>query len=363
MESGTVALFIDWENIKISTVEYLKSPPDIIILKKIARKYGRLKLAKAYANWADMEHEGDMERFSFQNMEPVFVQTRRYYQKQTKKQTVKGTADIRLACDCVELLLQNDNIDTFVLATGDAGFEHVVNKINARGKRAVMIGIRGSTGKRLGVVSDDVVWYDDWISGLKIGASDRRVQDALVEFQRAVEDCRRDGRNNNLQAIKQAMQKKDATFEEENIGLPTFRHLANLAEMKRLVRIDSSVMPAKAYLSDEKMSDEGTALHSGVKWGKLIKAMEPNTPYNSASLNKIIKDHTIYVEEKDIQSFIYNATLSGVLWFKSVRYHNPNMGAVRGGRNFYLDLTNPKVQVYITEPDSQPTDKAKVIKQ
>lgn len=45
-----VALFIDWENIKKSTADQLGALPDIITIKKIARRYGTLALAKAYAS-------------------------------------------------------------------------------------------------------------------------------------------------------------------------------------------------------------------------------------------------------------------------------------------------------------------------
>ncbi len=42
METKSIALLIDWENIKYSTFKQLNSIPDMIILKKIARKYGQL---------------------------------------------------------------------------------------------------------------------------------------------------------------------------------------------------------------------------------------------------------------------------------------------------------------------------------
>ncbi len=37
---NNVAMLIDWENIKASAINSLRTPPDIITLKKIARKYG-----------------------------------------------------------------------------------------------------------------------------------------------------------------------------------------------------------------------------------------------------------------------------------------------------------------------------------
>ena len=143
--------------------------------------------------------------------------------------------------------------------------------------------------------------------------------------------------------------------------LPTFRHLAHLAEMKRLVRIEWFGYAREGYLCEETRSDEGTVLHSGVKWGKLITALEPNTPYSIASLKKILQDRAIYTREEDIKDFLYNARLSGVLWFRPVRYHNSSIGEVLDGKSFYLDLTNPKVQVYLTIRDEQNFQPASVV--
>ena len=349
MEGDNVALLIDWENIKICATEKLNAPPDIILLKKVARKYGQLTVARAYANWADMFHEGDMERFSSQDIEPVFVHTRNVGGQ--NEEVIKGSADIRLACDCIEMLFKNPNILTYVLATGDGGFEHVVTKIKSYGKRAVIIGIRKATSPRLGVVSPEMVWYDDWISGLKTPSMmDQRVSEALVEFQRAVEDLRREKSNNGLQDIKERMKEKNPDFEEEDIGLPTFRHLAYLAEMNKLVRIDSTVSPAKAYLSTETRADEGARLHPGVKWQKLIQSLEPNIGYTWSSLKDIAKNKSIYREEKEIQEFLDNARRSHVLWFRRTRYHVSKADAdeVRPARKYLIDLTNPKVQIYKT---------------
>jgi len=36
-QTANVAMLLDWENIKGSTIEYLFTPPDILTLKKIAR--------------------------------------------------------------------------------------------------------------------------------------------------------------------------------------------------------------------------------------------------------------------------------------------------------------------------------------
>ncbi len=345
MGDGAVAPLIDWENIKYSTIKHLKSPPDIIVLKKIARKYGKLCVARAYANWTDFTHEGDIKRFSLQDIEPVFVETRRE-KGDNGEETIKNSADIRIACDCIELLFKNSDISTFVLASGDGGFEHIINKIKAYGKRAVPIGIRFSTSGRLGVTADEVIVYDDWISGLKIGVNDPGVSRALTEFVRSVEDIRKDKAHNSLRAVKLRMQKRDPDFEEEKIGIPSFRHLAYLAEMKREVKIDSTTEPARAYLKDETETDEGIKLHSGIKWKAFLEKLEQNIGYKWNILENTVKSSNIYTENNDVKDFIDSVKLSGVLWIQKGRYSTTDR--VIPTTEFFLNMNHPKVQVYQT---------------
>ena len=348
MKHKTVALFIDWENIKYSAVNHLKSLPDIIVLKKIARRYGQIAVARAYANWSDYQHEGDMERFSFQDIDPVFVQTRSFRDndKAGEKRIVKGSADIKLACDCVELLIHSRDISTFILASGDGGFEHIISKIKSYGKQAVVIGVKATLGKRLGVVSEELVYYEDWISSLKPGALDQRALQVLVEFIRSVEDVRSYKNNNNLQSIKDDMRKKKSGFDEEDYGFPTFRHLAYVAEARNLVKIDSSSEPAKAYCIDESSSDEKIKLFPSAKWKNFIQTLEANIAYGKAALIKIIKENDIYVETGQINELLDYAIRSRVLWPQSENFFDSKLNKIRTVYKYALNLNHPRVQVY-----------------
>ena len=48
-----LAIFIDWENIYISTVTEYKSKPNVSAILEKAREYGRIVAATAYADWTD----------------------------------------------------------------------------------------------------------------------------------------------------------------------------------------------------------------------------------------------------------------------------------------------------------------------
>ena len=48
-----LAVFIDWENIYISTVTEYKSKPNVSAILEKASEYGRIVSATAYADWTD----------------------------------------------------------------------------------------------------------------------------------------------------------------------------------------------------------------------------------------------------------------------------------------------------------------------
>ena len=352
--SHHVALLIDWENVKWSTTKELGAPPDIITLKKIARRFGNISLARAYANWADSYHDGDMERLAQQGIEPIYVLTK-HYQGEQAGQPVKNSADLRLTCDGMELLVRNPELSCYVIASGDGGYAHVVNRLRAHGKQVVMVGIDGTVNTVLRTVCDTVVLYDEWIKGLQVSVKSHKVREALTGFQRAVEDLRQTRTDHTLTAVKAQMRTRQTEFEEEALGIASFRHLAFVAESQGLVRIDAEVEPTEAYQKDEMRTEAGGALHGGPKWGQLVTALEPGTMYTRKGLVDVIRDKGIYQEDKDAQALADSACRSGVLWTTSTRFFDPKSQGTQGGRRYLLNQHNPRVQVWLSGKRANPT--------
>lgn len=344
MERPSVAMLIDWENIKRSTITCLHCPPDIITLKKIARRQGGVSTARAYANWADMQHEFDMETFAEQDIEPVYVKTKVY--RDGDELLVKGSADLKMACDGMELLFKAPGLSTFVLVTGDGGFVHLVSKLKAYGKKAVAVGVRATMAAHLAALCDEVVWYDEWISGIKFGTLNDRIRDALIRFETAVTTIQRMKGDNTLRGIKAHIRKfADARFEEEDMGLPTFRHLAFLAEREGRVRIDGTVSPARGYGAEEEVTVQGEPLYSKKMWEALICGLQPNIPYQKRSLQEFLHRTVDLGDEAALESFVQNARRSGVLWSKNTKY-SVTAGKTFDGLEFFLNPSNPRVQAY-----------------
>ncbi len=148
-----VALFIDWENIKFSLIN-AGFQPNVSSLYETAKGYGRIVIARAYADWQEEWHIEDPAALYDAGIEPVYVPTR------GKGERRKNSVDVKLASECIEMCHKHPSIKTFVLCSGDADFVHVVNILRPYGKRVVVIGVSWTTSMHLMGSVDEMLFYD-----------------------------------------------------------------------------------------------------------------------------------------------------------------------------------------------------------
>ena len=156
-----IALFVDWENLKFSLHER-EMEPNISALMETVQRYGRLVVARAYADWQDyyLNRSHDQANLYYAGIEPVFVPSRPD-PRQTRR---KNTVDVKMSTDALEVCVSNRHIKTFVLVSGDADFIHIANALRFRGNRVIMIGVSWSTSERLSERVDDLLFYDQEIA-------------------------------------------------------------------------------------------------------------------------------------------------------------------------------------------------------
>ena len=169
--TGDVALFLDWENFKISLAAGHRNP-NVSALKEEVSNHGRVVVAKAYADWVTRAPElrgasqftNDPPALYAAGIEPVYVPTRLpsagtpSYSNRTTR--VKNSVDVKMTADCIECAHSYPNIGTFVLVSGDSDFIHVVNTLRTMGKRVIIIGVSWSTSRRLADQVDGLILYD-----------------------------------------------------------------------------------------------------------------------------------------------------------------------------------------------------------
>jgi uncharacterized LabA/DUF88 family protein len=138
-----VALFVDFENIRYSVLNTYHREVAGSMLMEIGRAYGRVTLARAYADFED--HPERVQRdLQVSGIHAVNVASLHSGERP------KGGADLEMLVDMFETLLDRPHVDTFILMTGDRRFIRMVTMIRNRyGKEVVVAGVRGSVSNDL----------------------------------------------------------------------------------------------------------------------------------------------------------------------------------------------------------------------
>ena len=281
---GDVALFIDWENFKISLAAGNRNP-NLTSLKEEVANQGRMVVAKAYADWVTRAPElrgasqffNDPPSLYAAGIEPVFVPTRIPSTQQSsangmRTYRVKNSVDVKMTADCIECAHSYPNIGTFVLVSGDSDFLHVVNALRTMGKHVVIIGVSWSTSRRLADQVDSLLLYDKDVDPiapqpavLPQHANPTEAQNEVPELadvikgiEEIIRDERAAGGQPLLTAIKQRMMRRFPNFDEKKLGFSGFKKLMARAAEGGNIKLVHSGLVDWAILADEEIPEGST---------------------------------------------------------------------------------------------------------
>ena len=282
-----VALFIDWENFKISLAVGNRTP-NVSALKEEVSNHGRVVIAKAYADWVTRAPElrgasqflNDPPSLYAAGIEPVFVPTRAPSPNATNANgmrtgRIKNSVDVKMTADCIEIAHSYPNIGTFVLVSGDSDFIHVVNALRTMGKHVIVVGISWSTSRRLADQVDTLILYDVDVDPPETIAEpvepsvqpaepalDRTSAADLNDVIRAIEEIIRDerkaGGNPLLTSIKQRLVRRYPDFDEKKLGYTGFKRLMARAAQNGNIRLITAGLVDWAIMADEDIPEGAT---------------------------------------------------------------------------------------------------------
>ena len=306
-----VALFIDWENFKISLASGSRAP-NVTALKEEVSHHGRVVVAKAYADWVTRSPElrgasqfiNDPPALYAAGIEPVYVPTRlpvSGLSSNTRTFRVKNSVDVKMTADCIECAHTYPNIGTYVLVSGDSDFIHVINSLRAIGKRVIIIGVSWSTSRRLADQVDGLILYDSDVdpetppepvaappaaAGRPAARGGVTRQQQLAEVIRVIEDIvraeRQAGRMPLLTSLKQRVMRRIPGFDEKKLGFSGFKKLMLHAADAGNIQLVTHGLVDWVLMADETPPEEersnGSPVESVVADEEVVPGAAGETP-------------------------------------------------------------------------------------
>lgn len=180
---GEVAAFVDFENIRYSSINSYGREPDPIAWRDKALRYGLMAVARAYADFDQHPPQVRMR------LDVAGFEAQHYPAKRTAdgmgREKIQSRADLNFVVDVINTALTRPDIETFLLFTGDKDFIRLVTTLRNRlGKRVVICGVPGS-------VSPDLVaaaGSDDPLTFPQSADVDRQIVQAIDAYVRQLHD-------------------------------------------------------------------------------------------------------------------------------------------------------------------------------
>jgi uncharacterized LabA/DUF88 family protein len=254
-----LAVFIDWENIYISTVSEYNSKPNVSAILEKAREYGRIVSATAYADWTDGDFRDAPPTLYSNGISPRYISARYFPGGRSQKRRT-NSIDVMLAVECADFLHNHPQVNTYVLVTGDGDFIPLVSLLRSRGKTVVVLGVSEATSYHLIESADHFISYASLLEEERAArARDRqpkkKAPDPYKELVRAVEVLKKGGKTRVLGQVKQQMIVQLGSFDERNVGFKKFKDFVVEAERRGLVNTVDQDFELQVYLPDEKVPE------------------------------------------------------------------------------------------------------------
>ncbi len=278
MKSSKIAIFIDVENL----TQWVKEDGPEKLLSELSST-GQIIVRRAYGNWTNQNlfnFQGNLNRSGFElihNYHPI---------------SGKNSSDIQLTIDVMEYALRLNDVDWFVLATGDSDFSPLFRRLREIGKEVIGVGPRSALSESVKTSCSRYVYTDITQETIKLAIDDaiNLVEKALKTFEEPAP----------YSSLKNVMINIDSAFDEKALGFKSFSEFLKSIDSIELVRSDD----AKSWLAAPKLSKTDNT--DSLK----IKKEEQELTALVETYQKLLKEKNWSSIPSDYLSKIYNVLIT-----------------------------------------------------
>jgi uncharacterized protein (TIGR00288 family) len=232
-----IALFIDFENIAIGVIDAKYKKFEVSLLLERLLEKGKIVVKRAYSDWDKyQEYKRELHEAAIELIE---IPSRSY--------SGKNSADIRMVVDAMDMAWSKDHIDVFVVASGDSDFSPLVSKLKENDKFVIGVGVKNSSSDLLIDNCDEFIFYEDLVRVVQKAPTTAAFKDKKQAevFKLLIDSIKALMRENKEilwgSMVKQTMQRKKPTFNEEYYGYNTFSDLLEDAQKNDVIKIKKDV--------------------------------------------------------------------------------------------------------------------------
>jgi len=231
-----IALFIDFENIAIGVIDAKYKKFEVELLLERLLEKGKIVVKRAYCDWDRFpDYKRELHEAAIELIE---IPSRTY--------SGKNSADIRMVVDAMDMAWSKDHINMFVVASGDSDFSPLVSKLKENDKFVIGVGVKNSSSDLLIDNCDEFIFYEDLVRFVQQGppviAKDKKQAECFKLLIDSIKALMRENKEILWGSmVKQTMQRKKPTFNEEYYGYQTFSNLLEDAQANNIIKIKKDV--------------------------------------------------------------------------------------------------------------------------
>lgn len=252
--TSNVAILWDLENVTPSSSNTLFLDG----MSEYVESMGSVVCSYAYADWS---------KPGFRSLGPLLAARNFYMVHIPRARKTKNSADMQLVSDALDLLRYYDNIDTYVLITGDSDFRPLLLSLKKTGKKIHIICDIKTAAQDLLIIADSFIDYREVLTSSDDSEEEETEEknngpemkrDKEYWFERLAESAsilQSENKTCNMGTVKIKMKILNRDFKEQILGYRRWSGFVSAAVKAGYIRLvdedkQTHILPGNKYRKD-----------------------------------------------------------------------------------------------------------------